>query len=148
MKQFKIAFWDGIVFGSGVGISINCNVRIATSKSQFAMPESSVGIFNDAGMTQIFPRITNNEICFGLYAGLTGARIKGCDLIKWGIATHFVEDENLASLKEAIISRVDMKTTDEEIYKLVAEFATLGKEYPLIDRQALAEKIENADYIR
>jgi len=102
-KQFKIVFWDGLVFGSGVGISINCNVRIATSKSQFAMPESGVGFFNDAGMTYTFPRLVNNEKCFGLYLGLTGVRVKGRDLVKWGIATHYVEDENIESLKKAIV---------------------------------------------
>ena len=118
-KQFKIAFWDGFVFGSGVGISINCQARIATSKAQFAMPESSLGFFNDAGMSYVFPRIVNNEICFGLYLGLTGDRIKGKDLVKWGIATHYVEDAQLEPLKQELIKRVRNDTTDEEIYKII-----------------------------
>ena len=111
------------------------------------MPESAIGFFSDAGMTHVFPRIVNNEISFGLYLALTGNRMKGKDLVKWGFATHYVEDENLEPLKQAIIERVSRDTTDEEIYAIVSEFASLGSEYPNIDRQALTDRIEHATYI-
>ena len=98
-KHFQISIWDGIIMGSGVGISIHSEVRIATSKSLFAMPEAVLGLITDVGAGYFFPRTVNNEICFGLYAAFTGARIRGKDLVKWGLATHFVPDENLEPLK-------------------------------------------------
>ena len=38
MKPTQIAFYDGIVMGGGVGISIHAPIRIATENSMFAMP--------------------------------------------------------------------------------------------------------------
>ena len=85
--------------GSGVGVSIHGDVRIATSKSMFAMPEAVLGFFTDVGSGYFFPRIVNDEICFGLYLAFTGNRLKGRDLVKWGLATHYVPDENLEPLR-------------------------------------------------
>ena len=112
-KAFTIAIWDGIVMGSGVGISIHSDARIATSKSMFAMPEAVLGVFTDVGASYFFPRIVNNEICFGLYLALTGNRIKGKDLVKWGLATHYVPEENLEPLKQAIVDKVQKGMKDE-----------------------------------
>lgn len=38
MKPIQVAFWDGIVMGGGVGLSINAPIKIATEHSMFAMP--------------------------------------------------------------------------------------------------------------
>jgi len=38
MKPIQVAFWDGIVMGGGVGISIHAPIKIATENSMFAMP--------------------------------------------------------------------------------------------------------------
>ena len=38
MIPIQISFWNGIVMGGGVGISINSPIRIATENSVFAMP--------------------------------------------------------------------------------------------------------------
>lgn len=102
--------------GSGVGVSIHSEVRIATPKSTFAMPEAVLGFFTDIGASYFFPRTVNNEICFGLYLAFTGQRIKGKDLVKWGLATHYVEGKNLEPLKSAIKQRVTKDTKDDEIY--------------------------------
>ena len=106
--------------GGGVGVSIHSEVRIATDRSMFAMPEAALGYFTDVGAGYILPRVVNNEICFGLYLAFTGRRVTGKDLVNWGLATHYVSDENLDPLKQAIISKVTMKMTDEEIFKLVS----------------------------
>ena len=98
-KHFQIAVWDGIVMGASVGISINSDVRIATSKTMFAMPEAELGLFTDVGASYWLPRAVNDEVCFGLYLALTGKRIFGKDMVKWGLATHYVPDEKLDLLK-------------------------------------------------
>ena len=38
MKPIQVAFWNGIVMGGGVGISVHAPIRIATEKCVFAMP--------------------------------------------------------------------------------------------------------------
>ena len=88
--------------GASVGISINSDVRIATSKTMFAMPEAELGLFTDVGASYFLPRAVNNEVCFGLYLALTGKRLLGKDLVKWGLATHYVPDENLKYSSQCI----------------------------------------------
>lgn len=41
--------WNGIVIGSGVGISINCTYKISTEKTIFSMPESKLGMVVGVG---------------------------------------------------------------------------------------------------
>ncbi|NXU80948.1 HIBCH protein, partial [Oreotrochilus melanogaster] len=47
------------------------------------------------------PRLSGK---IGSYLGLTGARLKGRDVLKAGIATHFVESEKLPALEKDLIA--------------------------------------------
>ena len=38
MRPIQISIWDGYVIGSGVGISINSPIKIASEKCLLAMP--------------------------------------------------------------------------------------------------------------
>lgn len=40
-----VAFWDGMTFGGGVGISIVAPYRVVTERIKFAMPEVNIGFF-------------------------------------------------------------------------------------------------------
>ena len=44
MKPTQIVFYDGIVMGGGVGISIHAPIRIATENAIFAMPGNYMNI--------------------------------------------------------------------------------------------------------
>lgn len=60
--------------GGGVGISIHGNIRIATEKTLFAMPEAKIGFFTDVSGGYFLSRLRNN---LGLYLGVCGQRLKG-----------------------------------------------------------------------
>ena len=77
------------MFGGGVGISCHAPFRIATDNTLYAMPETGIGFFTDVGASYFLPRIKDN-ISIGMYLGLTGHRLKGRDVLSWGVATHFV----------------------------------------------------------
>lgn len=55
------------------------------------MPETAIGFFADVGSSYFLTRINNNDTALGLYIALTGLRIKGKDLVKFGLATHYLE---------------------------------------------------------
>lgn len=50
------------------------------------------GLFPDVGGGYFLPRLSGK---IGYYLGLTGCRLKGRDVLRAGIATHFVESEKV-----------------------------------------------------
>jgi enoyl-CoA hydratase/carnithine racemase len=81
----------------GSGFSFNAPIKVVTEKSSYQMPEAAIGYFADAGSHYYLPRIEHKE--FGLYLALQGARIFGKDIVKSGIATHFVPSDKIDDLK-------------------------------------------------
>ncbi|MGE0280017.1 MAG: enoyl-CoA hydratase/isomerase family protein [Rhizobiaceae bacterium] len=94
-----VALIDGIVMGGGVGVSFHGSHRVVTENAQFAMPEVGIGFFPDVGASHLLPDLADN---YGMYLGLTGARVKWGDALFSGLATHAVKAENLGSLLESM----------------------------------------------
>jgi len=111
-----IAFLNGIVMGGGVGLSVHGAFRVATENAVFAMPETAIGFFPDVGGSHFLPRLPGK---LGLYLGLTGHRLKGMDLWKAGIATHFLQSDKLDHLQEELfrLEKVTLNTVDKILIK-------------------------------
>ncbi|EHY54230.1 3-hydroxyisobutyryl-CoA hydrolase [Exophiala dermatitidis] len=90
-----IAVMDGITMGGGVGLSVHAPFRIATEKTVFAMPETTIGFFPDVGGSFFLPRL-DGEI--GTYLALTSERLHGVQAFYAGIATHYLDSSVLAQL--------------------------------------------------
>ncbi|MFN3816574.1 enoyl-CoA hydratase/isomerase family protein [Brevundimonas sp.] len=93
------ALVDGIVMGGGVGISEPADVRIATERTTYAMPETGIGLFPDVGGGWFLPRLPGQT---GAWLALTGARLKAADTVALGIHTHFMPSEQAGALKAAL----------------------------------------------
>jgi enoyl-CoA hydratase len=96
------AIVDGIVMGGGVGISEPAQIRIATERTTYAMPETGIGLFPDVGGGWFLPRLPGET---GTWLALTGARLKAADTVALGIHTHFVASGALEALKADLLSR-------------------------------------------
>lgn len=96
-----VALIDGITMGGGVGLSVHGKYRVATERTLFAMPETAIGLFPDVGGGYFLPRLPGK---LGLFLGLTGYRLKGQDVTKAGIATHYVPSAKLPELEGELIS--------------------------------------------
>jgi 3-hydroxyisobutyryl-CoA hydrolase len=57
--------------------------------------------------------------------GLTRERIKGKDLAKCGVATHFVPTDKLESLRKVIIEKVNEDTELPHLQEIVKEFSEI-----------------------
>lgn len=90
-----IALIDGICMGGGMGLSVHGSARVATENASFAMPETQIGLFPDVGASYFLPRLRGR---FGMYLGLTGARIGAADACWLGLATHFMPRASLPAL--------------------------------------------------
>ncbi|HXV73443.1 MAG TPA: enoyl-CoA hydratase/isomerase family protein, partial [Sphingomonadales bacterium] len=102
-----ISFWDGIVMGGGVGISIHGSHRVATEKTLFAMPETGIGMIPDVGGGWFLPRLPGN---LGMYLALTGDRLKAAETCAFGLAQGFIPSAKIDEVLEALAAsphRVD-----------------------------------------
>ncbi len=95
------AIVDGIVMGGGVGISEPADIRIATERTTYAMPETGIGLFPDVGGGWFLPRLPGQT---GVWLALTGARLKAADTVALGIHTHFVPSEGVEALKAGLLA--------------------------------------------
>ncbi|KAL9067963.1 MAG: hypothetical protein Q9157_006648, partial [Trypethelium eluteriae] len=102
-----VAFMDGITMGGGVGLSVHAPFRIATEKTVFAMPETTIGFFPDVGGTFFLPRLDGQ---IGTYLALTSEQLKGPNVFYNGIATHYIDSTSLPDL-EARLAELHFRDT-------------------------------------
>ena len=94
-----VAFMDGVTMGGGVGISCPCRYRVATERTVFAMPETTIGLFPDVGGGRYLSRLRGRS---AQYLALTGARLDGADCVAMGLANFYVPSERLDEVKAQI----------------------------------------------
>ena len=90
-----ISLMDGITMGGGVGLSVHAPFRIATERTVFAMPETTIGFFPDVGGSFFLPRLDG---AIGAYLALTSERLNGREAVLAGIATHYIHSSDLKNL--------------------------------------------------
>ncbi len=95
------------------------------------MPETAIGFFADVGGSYFLSRLRDK---IGIYLVLTGNRLKGKDVKRTGIATHYMDSSVLGDFEkklfenknesiEEILSQFDEKITDEfDTRKILANF--------------------------
>lgn len=98
-KKPYIAFMDGITMGGGVGLSIHAPFRIATERTVFAMPETTIGFFPDVGASFFLPRMDG---AVGTYLALTSDRLTGANVFYSGVATHYLHSTSLPHLESRL----------------------------------------------
>lgn len=99
LKKPVVSIGDRIVMGGGMGLCCNSKYRMGTERSVFAMPETRIGYYPDAGATFFLSRLGD----LGMYLALTGHRIQGFDAVYTDFVTHYVNSENLSLLKIDIL---------------------------------------------
>jgi enoyl-CoA hydratase len=141
-----IAIVDGITMGGGAGISVNGTHRVATERTQFAMPETGIGLFPDVGATRFLNRCPGR---IGRYLGLTGTRLGAADALYCGFATHFVAQDRIDPLLQALAGIAWQPGREfDQVAALLDGFATdpgpapLAALRPAIDDGFAADTIE------
>ncbi|KAI0166868.1 ClpP/crotonase [Hypoxylon sp. FL1284] len=125
-KKPYIAFMDGITMGGGVGLSIHAPFRIATERTVFAMPETTIGFFPDVGASFFLPKMPGSV---GTYLALTSNRLTGANVFYSGIATHYLHSTSLPIL-ESRLAELRFRDYDSIDYRLsiiemtIEEYAT------------------------
>eukprot|EP00624_Nannochloropsis_granulata_P007433 evm.model.NODE_7865_length_9534_cov_20.900881.2 len=109
------------------------------------MPETAIGFFPDVGGSYWLPRVgkeggrdggRQGVSCLGRYIGLTGVRLGGWDLIKAGIASHFVRSGTVEEVvreveglrEEGREGGVRGRVGREEVEGVLSKWAVRGEE--------------------
>jgi len=110
-KEF-LSIWNGVVMGGGVGLSIYGDHRLVTDNSKFAMPEASIGFFPDVGGSYFLSNLPGN---IGKYVGLTGDVLSVNELIFFGLATHYINLNDIEDVKENFINNGNILSDNYEV---------------------------------
>lgn len=128
-KKPLIVLMDGVTFGGACVFSMGAKYRIVTERSIVCMLETSVGFSGASGASYYLSRLRNNV---GTYMALSGFRLRGFDLKKVGLATHFVESNKIKALEKDLSA---LQNSDE-IGRLLANYSvvpmTFDSEFDLI----------------
>ncbi|RAK99498.1 mitochondrial 37S ribosomal protein mS47 [Aspergillus ibericus CBS 121593] len=121
-----ISVMDGITMGGGVGLSLHAPFRIATERTVFAMPETTIGFFPDVGASHFLPRLDGE---LGTYLALTSERLSGVQALYAGVATHYLHSsalQNLTARLSELAFRDNslLKERLDLVNKTMAEFST------------------------
>ena len=118
-----IAYMDGITMGGGVGLSVHAPIRVATERTLFAMPETTIGLFPDVGGSFFLPRLEGR---IGTYLALTSERLKGVNAFYAGIATHYIDSSSLSNLT-ARLAELEFKDYEDLAHRLATIDATIAE---------------------
>lgn len=113
-----ISLIDGIVMGSGVGLSLYGTHRVAGEAYRFAMPETAIGLFPDVGAVRAFARMPDE---IGTYLALTGRQIGRADAFALGLVTHCIAAAHHAAIVTAL---ADAQPVDQVLDALHADPGT------------------------
>ena len=116
-KKPVIAICDGITMGGGLGLAAGAFYRIATERTVVAMPELSIGLFPDVGATRFLRGFDSRPVRtpYGLFMGLTGARLSGADAVRIGLMDGYLPDERIRHLRaDCLRALADCAAADGE----------------------------------
>lgn len=114
--------------GGGVGLTIHAPHRIATEKSVFAMPEAKIGFFTDVGGGFFLSKLKGN---IGMYLGLTSDTLKGKDLVRAGVANHFIPSSNIEKFEADLLNKITGPSAEKDLQRLLEEYGeTVDGELP------------------
>ncbi|KAL7421630.1 3-hydroxyisobutyryl-CoA hydrolase [Cryptotrichosporon argae] len=114
-----VAVIDGIVMGGGAGLSLPAPIRVATSRTVFAMPETKIGYAPDVGANYYLAQLDGQ---IGAWLAVTGQEVYGRAVYELGLATHYVEPSTIADLVHQLTQLAS--PTLETVGSLVATYTT------------------------
>lgn len=89
-----IAAIDGPAVAGGLELALACDVRLATDRARFAMPETSLGLIPAAGATFRLPRISGDAVARRMI--LFGEELNASQALQCGLVAEVVVPERLA----------------------------------------------------
>lgn len=93
IRQPLIAALHGYVLGSGIEISLCCDIRIASDDVRFGLPEVGLGIIPAAGGTQTLPRLIGRGKALEML--LMNQWVNAEEALRIGLVNHLIPKDKL-----------------------------------------------------
>jgi len=96
---------DGYCFGVGLELALSCDIRVATERSRFALPEMNLGMIPGSGGTQRLARLIG--LARAKHHVMTAKRITAQEALDWGVLAELHPDrEALDEATEALVTKL------------------------------------------
>lgn len=122
-----IAAIDGYCFGVGLELALTCDFRVATTRTQFALPEIGLGMIPGSGGTQRVVRLAGMTRAKDMI--LRGRRVSGTEAYEWGLITEVTEPEGLEAAVDSLVE--EMLERPRLALETAKRVLNLGQDAPL-----------------
>ena len=103
-SKVTIAAVEGYALGGGCELALACDIRVATDRAKFGLPELNLGIIPGAGGTQRLPRLIGKGRALDMM--LTGRIIGGEEAERIGLVTYITDEKRLVVTVKEIAADV------------------------------------------
>jgi len=124
-----IAAVNGYAFGGGCELALGCDLRIASEKAVFGLPEVLLGALPGGGGTQTLPRLIG--LGDALLLMLTGESIDAAEALRLRLVQKVVPEDQL--LNEAMNIAEAICRGGKNAVPMIKEVATKGLELPIAE---------------
>lgn len=91
---------NGICFGGGMEMAINCDLVIAAASANFSLPEVTIGVIALAGALPRLARSVGKQRAAEM--ALSGKKYSAKEMLAWGLVNEVVEGDSKAVLAKAL----------------------------------------------
>jgi enoyl-CoA hydratase len=137
VPQPIIAALQGYVIGSGLEISLFCDIRIATENVQFSVPEMGLGIITAAGASQTLPRTIDRGPAMEML--LSGRWVKSAEALHLKLINRIVSREALLPEVEKLANHI--KNMDPLLVRSIKESVKRGLDMSLDEGLELESRL-------
>ncbi|MGQ4875571.1 MAG: enoyl-CoA hydratase/isomerase family protein [Promethearchaeia archaeon] len=125
--KLLIAAIDGYALGGGLELALVCDLRIASKRSRFGLPELTFGAIPGAGGTQRLARIIG--IARAKQMIFLGEQINAETALNWGLINFLVETEKFSEEVDNLASKLAKGPPITQ--RVVKEAMNMGIQSPL-----------------
>jgi len=108
LPKAVIAAVNGFALGGGCELAMACDIRIATKKSKFALPELGLGVIPGFAGTQRLPRLVGKGIAKEMM--FTSKQVTAEEAYRIGLVNEVVEEENLLNYCNEMAKTIGTKS--------------------------------------
>ncbi len=132
-----IAALHGYVLGSGIEISLCCDIRLSSEDARFGLPEVALGIIPAAAASQTLPRAIGRTRALDML--LTGRWLDAAEALRFKLVNRIVPRSNLYAEAESLAGRI--AALDPVVVSLAKQAVVRGLDLSLPEGLELEKRL-------